>query len=483
MCRHYKQFPTISSNYPTSSPISCSICSSTLPRSTLWCNPCQAARFTALSHTWTSDHPLLDRYILSTQQEATSCVSYLEYIPHQQLAIDFTIDETEYSDFARVLIGYWIDGPADTWSGREKKFVRGREYVKIAFISYKCTEEEFVEELRLQFEARKQNLLMTRVFGATYCSLTQRFCMIIESAEWDLRRYISHLHTRLEWSHRLLILHTLTSAILYPDKYQYYQPLYEGEVDNVIFRSHTEVPLREMQLDTKSYGIPVIGSVRFDISPYIPPEFLISGKKESGHEVYTISMIMFNLICNEPILYSMLPQQSSSSTNTFSPSAYSSYLSSSLRPLIPDFLQSIVPSFYISLMMQCWSHNPCDRPSIATLHDILTRWRFDPIYESEFQEAESKRFAYEKSKGNDPSEELTLPSIEHPMAVGIARPIRYLKMPKVPPKRLWVRQEKSDIWRADRSFFNHINSLRPRTFMLRFGYDPSLSNDEKNEKT
>ncbi|CAG8573657.1 4755_t:CDS:2, partial [Scutellospora calospora] len=178
-----------------------------------------------------------------TQIKAQEANQYLEWIPLEDLI------SMEKSDISEA-------GPADTWDPNENKFTTGK-LIKVALISIGDSPESFLKEFKIHYHGRTRNGLVVRLFGATCEPVTNKFMMVAETVEWDLRHYMSHHFVRLTWLNKIAILYTVACA-LGTQKNGLQQNDYSAA--NKTVKSHIEIPLNELGLDDEKELIPVIGN-------------------------------------------------------------------------------------------------------------------------------------------------------------------------------------------------------------------------------
>ncbi|CAG8614605.1 1315_t:CDS:2, partial [Cetraspora pellucida] len=376
-----------------------------------WCQSCQSQQFHENFDNWTTGFEEIDNFIKETQLNAKDCTEYLEFLPFKSF---IGINKYDTSGFGTVYTANWKKGPKDAWSEHEHKYVARRDLIKVALISLGKDPKIFLRELKLNYNFRTKNGLIIRLFGVTRETVTGHLMMVAETCEWDLRHYVSHHFARLSWSHKVAILHSIACAL---ESYQRGEQVHRDHVSNVqIFKSHLEIPVKELGLGDNKDPIPIVGYYKNDLLPYMAPEILQKKPYSVKSDIYSFGMLMWELSTNKPPFYD----------KTRNSKLIDDISLHNLRPKN----DSNTPKCYIDLMERCWSNDPNNRPEISEIVKILSDWHLYSKNSDQFTAAEQIRLNNMKAKGIDttPGKMVSPPKI-HPQAIYTSRKIKFPILP------------------------------------------------------
>ncbi|CAB4435997.1 unnamed protein product [Rhizophagus irregularis] len=182
--------------------------------------------------------------------------------------------------------------------------------IPLAIKSIKDTGDQFLNEFKMHHKCRSQSVIP--FYGITKIPGRNEYAMVIRRAKYgDLRNYIHE-----------------NRSILICD-----------------FGLCTPVDL-EIASDKKIQGV----------LPYIAPEVLRNKPYTKKSEVYSLSMIMWELTSNEP---------------PFSDHPHDKYLAIQIvKGQRPDITKE-TPNFYAKFMEQCWDPDPSKRPDSSDLPELF----------------------------------------------------------------------------------------------------------------
>ena len=102
----------------------------------------------------------------------------------------------------------------------------------------------------------------------------------------------------------------------------------------------------------------------YGVLPYIAPEVLRGNRSTPASDIYSFSIIMWEVISGVP---------------PFDDRAHDLQLSLSIckgeRPKIPEITKTI-PKCYINLMEKCWDSDPLKRPKASEISNIIHSWSY-----------------------------------------------------------------------------------------------------------
>ncbi len=172
--------------------------------------------------------------------------------------------------------------------------------------------------------------------------------------KYDLKHYIKENFYTIDWSKKLKILGNISNGldhihiqkIIHRD-FHSGNILYENEDDTVISDlGISKSSIESVDNDDKIYGI----------IPYIAPEILQRQKYTTASDIYSFSMIMWELITGRMPFWDQ-----NQDTDLIIK------ICDGLRPPII----TNAPEGYIKLMQECWDSDPNKRPTSSDINDIF----------------------------------------------------------------------------------------------------------------
>ncbi|KAG9292752.1 hypothetical protein G9A89_000328 [Geosiphon pyriformis] len=451
--------PQLSRNY-------CPECFIQLLDNTHYCQQCQVQHFKENFDNWTSGSQLIDEFIRETQLDAKECNEFLEFIPFNSFINVFKYD---VSEVGTTFTANWVKGPADSWDSDEEKYVCKQELMKVALTSLGRSDVSFLQELKINYRARKNNGLVMRVLGVTRESVTGNFMMVAETVEWDLRHYLSHHFVRLTWRQKLAILHTIACGL--ENLHNLHDNIIREDItrknNSHILKSHLEFQVNELGLGECKDFVPVVGYYRNDLLPLFAPEILYQGKTNSKEsEVYSFAMLMWELASNRPPFY-----------NTPHDAKLVVSIANGLRPRIPCG----TPSNYVELMKSCWDTEPRFRPNMSDIVKTLSDWYLYQTQKEIFEKAEKIRVREILARGHDPHGKMLNPLKIHPQAIYTSHQVKIpiLPMPKNRPKKYYEKETyQPSILVRDESFFISKSILQHRDSFPEAQPEPEIEDED-----
>src|SRR2546421_757931 len=199
--------------------------------------------------------------------------------------------------------------------------------------------------------------------------------LVLHHAEkGDLRHYIRNHFTELSWTRRLMMLNSLAKNLL--DIHNAGFTHYDLHPGNVLIVNDIETVICDFglarhvddSLNSKVYGV----------LPYVAPEILTQQSYSEAADIYSFSMLMWEICSGKPPL--------SEEDHT---AQLSVRICQGLRPEIEEG----TPKCYAEMMKLCWDNNATKRPTSKDLYEKFYSWLNMPTEEiqKQFEAAEKHR--------------------------------------------------------------------------------------------
>src|SRR6266542_2243388 len=196
-------------------------------------------------------------------------------------------------------------------------------------------------------------LYLNEYYGVAQNPGTKDYIIIMKYYKSDLRSYMTKDFYNIEWNTKLKILKHIVEGLAYIHKQKIIHRdlhskniLCENEDDVVISDLGISKSAMESTDDNESYGI---------IS-YMAPETLQGKKYTTASDIYSFSMIMWELMTGRKPFWDQ---------NDLTDLMIK--IHDGLRPPIV----TNAPKDYIKLMKECWNSNPDKRPTAADIREKL----------------------------------------------------------------------------------------------------------------
>jgi len=199
--------------------------------------------------------------------------------------------------------------------------------------------------------------------------------LVLQYAEkGDMRHHLRHFFTELSWTRRLMMLNSLAKNLL--DIHNAGFTHYDLHPGNVLIVNEIEAVISDFGLSR--HVDDSLNSKVYGVMPYVAPEILMQRSYSEAADVYSFSMLMWEICSGKPPL--------SAEDHT---AQLSVRICEGLRPEIEEG----TPKHYAEMMKLCWDEDPTKRPTSKELYDELYSWLNKPTEEiqQEFEAAEKHR--------------------------------------------------------------------------------------------
>ncbi|CAB5365182.1 unnamed protein product [Rhizophagus irregularis] len=280
----------------------------------------------------TTGNSKLDEFIEETQNNSKYCDDFIEWIPNNYLE---NVNHLAKGGNSNIFCGTW------------------NLTIPLAIKSIKDTGDQFLNEFKMHHKCRSQSVIP--FYGITKIPGRNEYAMVIRRAKYgDLRNYIRDFFPKLTWADRIEILINISKALKHIHEMNLIHR--DFHCKNVLVDENRSILICDFGLCT-----PVDLEIASDkkiqgVLPYIAPEVLRNKPYTKKSEVYSLSMIMWELTSNEP---------------PFSDHPHDKYLAIQIvKGQRPDIIKE-TPNFYAKFMEQCWDPDPSKRPDSSDLPELF----------------------------------------------------------------------------------------------------------------
>ncbi|RIA89286.1 kinase-like domain-containing protein [Glomus cerebriforme] len=349
----------------------------------MWCNSCQIQEVENNFKNWTGENEEIGYFIQQTQLKAKDFDQFIQWMPYE--GFDH-IKKIGQGGFAKVYEAIWCDGPIWNWNSKSKKW-ESNDSCKVALKVLEGSKDstKFLEEISAYVECaalsvQKQTIL--RCYGISQDPETQDYIMVLEyMPNGNIRRFLEQNSMKCDWPMRISILKDILHGLLTIHKRDLiHRNLHTG---NILMRNNfngreSKIAIADLGQSGPPYFTPE--NELYGVLPYIAPEVLRGNAYTQASDIYSLGMIMYELISGVPPFSNRAHDQ----TLMFD-------ICNGLRPEIKN-IDKLANNF-IKILQKCWDPNPFNRP---LAYDLFL---FDNYGELNVKNDELFEFKYEIHPG------------------------------------------------------------------------------------
>ncbi|EXX74534.1 Cmk2p [Rhizophagus irregularis DAOM 197198w] len=318
----------------------------------------QFCRNQFLSTSQSSGNNKLDKFIKETQKKSKYCDDFIEWIPRSILEnIKYLADGGN----SKVFFGTWnlsLNMSLTSSSNIASVSPRNIALASSSNIALKAIRDSnsvndlILNEFKIHHKCRNPRVIP--FYGITKSPEGNDYAMVVKHAEHgDLRNYIRKFFSKLTWTNRAKILIEISKAL---------NSIHQKNLVHKDFHCKNILVDKDDKVFISDFGLcqPIDSETVSDkiqgVLPYIAPEVLRCKPYTKQSEVYSISMIMWELTSKKP---------------PFSNYHHNAELALSvLDGLRPDIVKG-TPDFYVNIMERCWNPEPSGRPDASLLPKLF----------------------------------------------------------------------------------------------------------------
>ncbi|RHZ48706.1 hypothetical protein Glove_543g49 [Diversispora epigaea] len=295
---------------------------------------------------WTSGNNEIDKLIQECQ-ETIAPNSVIKWIEYDQFE---NIKHFTEGGCATIYTAIWKDGHYKKWNSKKQKLERfGRQKIVLKRLNNSNSNNvHWFQEVILSFTLDNSFNLLARCYGLTKDPTTQDYMLILNYYDNDLRHFLKDDYHSLTLLQKYQIIDKVAKSLYkIHEQNTIHRDLHSGNIlyyAKAFFWYVSDLGLSG-PVDKPSNSI-------YGNLPYIAPEVLCGEIYTKKSDIYSLSIIMWEVITGETPL-----------------DDYEHDLELTLdivkgcRPKIYEY----IPHEYATLMKQCWDANPDNRPDAQTV--------------------------------------------------------------------------------------------------------------------
>ncbi|RIA84489.1 kinase-like domain-containing protein [Glomus cerebriforme] len=292
---------------------------------------------------WTSGNVYIDEIIQKSQFEAIDYLDILEWIDYNKLK------NFKYLGFGEFYKAHWIDGCIHrSYSNGFKRY--GNDEVGLQYINEENL-QKVIFQLKNYLITDKSNII--RLYGLSLDPKRKEYVLVIR---YEIFKFLDqHLEKTLDWNEKHYTIKKIVTKL---------KNLYDNNISINYFNPKNILLINRFgKIDVKFY----IFGQEINIA-YTSPEILREKKRKNDQssDIFTLGMIFYRIIFEQEPFAGI--KDESQITNEI------------INGVRPKFLHN-VPYFLKELIFKCWNTNPCNRPTINELENILLQ---NSIYEFQY---------------------------------------------------------------------------------------------------
>ncbi|POG59843.1 kinase-like domain-containing protein [Rhizophagus irregularis DAOM 181602=DAOM 197198] len=311
---------------------------------TTYCELCVRNYLKANFSNWTSGNDVIDNLIQECQIKTLAPRLIPEWIPYNNFK---NIKYLAKGGFSEIYTTIWVNGNFIEWDSKKQQLKRfGNSYVVLKKLeNIENASQSWFEEAKSHLNISNKWNNIVQCYGLTQDPSNGNYMLVMNKLDTDLRKYLQQNHNQLTWKERIQIITDITFALKrIHEENAIHRDLHSGNIlvsakffiSDLGFCGPADKPLKS-----------IYGNL-----PYIAPEVIIGKEQTFKSDIYSISMLMWEISSGQPPF-----------NNHEHDYDLAMNIVNGIRPkIVPG-----TPLEYKNLMKQCWDADPLKRPNIFTL--------------------------------------------------------------------------------------------------------------------
>ncbi|RHZ59697.1 hypothetical protein Glove_362g35 [Diversispora epigaea] len=301
---------------------------------------------------WTSGNDEIDKLIQECQQKTTGPSNVIEWIEYDQF------EDVEYmteGGCATIYTAGWKDGFYDKWNSEKQTLERfGDQEIVLKSLNNSKNNVRWFQEVTLSFTLDSTFEFLVSCYGITKNPATQDYMLVLDHYDNDLRHFLKDNYQSITLLQKYNIIYDITNSLSEIHEHDItHRDLHSG---NILYNSRESV----WHISDLGLSGPVdkqLDSIYGNL-PYIAPELLCKKDYIEKSDVYSLGIIMWEVITGE----TPFSDHGFNSESEFAIAVINGY-----RPEIYEY----IPNEYAALMKQCWDANPDNRPDAEEVNEKI----------------------------------------------------------------------------------------------------------------
>ncbi|RHZ73758.1 hypothetical protein Glove_229g53 [Diversispora epigaea] len=307
---------------------------------------------------WTSGNNELDKLIQECQQTTILPNTVIEWISCDQFENVKYLVTGICSDFYTAI---WKDGSYDKWNSERQILERSeRQMIVIKRPNDSSSNNaHWLQEVTLSFTLDNTAQFLAKCYGITKDPTTQDYVLVFNYYDFNLRNFLKDNYQSLTLLQKYEIIdHIAMSLNVIHEQGMVHINLHSR---NILYSAQ----INGWKISNLGLGGPVNKQLDKKLHSdyrhlqYIAPEILCEGNHTTKSDVYSLGIIMWEVITGET--------HGNHNHKFYSKPDFSLAIINGYRPKIYRY----IPYEYATLMKQCWDSNPDNRPDAKTIENEM----------------------------------------------------------------------------------------------------------------
>ncbi|RHZ48659.1 hypothetical protein Glove_543g40 [Diversispora epigaea] len=286
---------------------------------------------------WTSRNNEIDKLIHECQQKTIAPNSVIEWIEYDHFE---NVKYLTEGGCSTIYTATWKDGSYYKWDSDRQTMERfGRQIIVLKRLKNSNSNNvHWFQEVTLSFLLDNTSIFFVLCYGLTKDPSTQDYMLVLGYCDNDLRHFLKDSFHSLSLLQKYQIISKVTGSLnKIHEQNTIHRDLHSG---NVLYN---EKAFFWYIIDKPSNSI-------YGNLPYIAPEVLCGEIYTKKSDIYSLGIIMWEVITGEtPLDYDL---------------ELTLDIVKGCRPKIYEY----IPHEYMTLIKQCWDANPDNRPDAQTVY-------------------------------------------------------------------------------------------------------------------
>ncbi|EXX66723.1 kinase-like domain-containing protein [Rhizophagus irregularis DAOM 181602=DAOM 197198] len=271
----------------------CEICNQE-SLATTYCEYCIRNYLKVKFSNWTSGNVIIDNLIRECQMKTIYPGLIPEWIPYNNLQ---NIEYLTKGGFSEIYTAIWVNGNFNEWDSEWQQLKRfGDFYVVLKRLeNVENANQNWIEEAKSHLIISNKWTDVVQCYGLTQDPSNGNYMLVMNMLDIDLRKYLQQNHNNLTWKERIQIITDIILALRrIHEENAIHRDLHSG---NILYNFGNAFRISDL-----GFCGPVdkpLKSIYGNLS-YIAPEVIIGKEQNFKSDIYSISMLMWEISSGQP---------------------------------------------------------------------------------------------------------------------------------------------------------------------------------------